>query len=176
MFAEWPEDDEVAIFYVSAILGAGHADHTDVRRQVLAASIAMQVFARNPKHPGAAHYIIHALDDPVHAPLALPAAEAYAQIAPASDHALHMPSHIFIQLGLWDRVVASNREAFKAAVDRTTRLKIGATAREFHRQPNARPVRRSRREWRHGTTAVRGSGSGRTGAAVRAWAPRQVHD
>ena len=76
------------------------------RRQALAASIAEKIFKANPNHPGAAHFIIHSFDDPDHAPLALEAANAYAKIAPSAAHALHMPSHIYVQRGMWEQVVA----------------------------------------------------------------------
>ena len=66
----------------------------------------------NPQHPGAAHYAIHAFDSPDHAILALPAARLYARIAPAGSHALHMPSHMFMQLGMWRDVVPSNEQAY----------------------------------------------------------------
>src|SRR5262249_12656704 len=82
-----------------------------------AAAIALDVFQRKPQHPGAAHYLIHACDTPDHAILALPAARAYARIAPAAPHARHMPSHIFVQLGMWAESVGSNEDAW--AVSRT---------------------------------------------------------
>ena len=66
-------------------------------------------------HPGAAHYTIHSFDDPIHAPLALEAAYRYAEIAPAVSHARHMPTHIFIQHGMWDLVSGNNQSAFEAA-------------------------------------------------------------
>ena len=75
------------------------------------------MFARNPNHPGAVHYIIHSCDDPVHAPLALPAAYRFAEIAEAVPHARHMPSHIFIQRGMWERVSMSNQSAYDAAIN-----------------------------------------------------------
>jgi tetratricopeptide (TPR) repeat protein len=73
------------------------------------------VFKRNPNHPGATHYIIHAFDDPVHAPLALDAARVYASIVPAVSHAVHMPTHIFIQHGMWNEVASQNIRAFNVA-------------------------------------------------------------
>jgi tetratricopeptide (TPR) repeat protein len=76
-----------------------------------AGAIAEDVFLKNPDHPGAAHYIIHAFDDPIHAPLGLRAARAYARIAPGADHARHMTSHIFVALGMWDETVAANEAA-----------------------------------------------------------------
>lgn len=80
-----------------------------------AAAILEEVFAKYPDHPGAAHYLIHAYDDPVHAPLGLRAARVYARIAPASPHALHMPSHIFLQLGMWPEAAKSNESAWDAS-------------------------------------------------------------
>jgi hypothetical protein len=79
---------------------------------VKAGALAMDVFKRNPKHPGAVHYIIHAFDDPVHAPLALEAAKVYADIVPAVSHAIHMPTHIFIQHGMWNEVANQNMRAY----------------------------------------------------------------
>ncbi len=112
-----PADDEVAAFYALSLLQAvGPLGDETFRLNVLAGSIALGVFERNPDHPGAAHYIIHAFDDPVHAPLALPAAHRFAEIAAAVSHARHMPSHIFIQRGMWDRVSKSNDSAYAAAV------------------------------------------------------------
>jgi len=73
------------------------------------------VFRQYPQHPGAAHYLIHAYDNPEMAKMGLPAARAYAQIAPAAPHALHMPSHIFTLLGLWRDSMVSNRAARAAA-------------------------------------------------------------
>ncbi len=99
MHTRWPDDDEVSVFYTLSLLGTVRPGDTGYRRQALAASIALDVFARNPDHPGAAHFIIHAFDDPDLAILALPAARRYAAIAPDAPHALHMPSHIFVQLG-----------------------------------------------------------------------------
>ena len=80
-----------------------------------AAAIVEEVFAKNPKHPGAAHYLIHSYDDPTHAPLGLRAAREYAKIAPDAVHALHMPSHIFLALGMWDEVESSNQASWKAS-------------------------------------------------------------
>jgi len=97
-----------------------------------AAAISQEIFQRNPKHPGAAHYIIHSFDDPDHAILSLNAARAYSRIAPSAAHALHMPSHIFVQLGMWDDVVASNIVAYKAAVDLAEAKKLPRGREDFH--------------------------------------------
>ena len=90
------------------------------------------MFKDNPNHPGAAHFIIHAFDDPDHAILGLPAARAYAKIAPSAAHALHMPSHIFVQLGMWQDVVASNVVAYKAAIDLSQRMHLPEGREDFH--------------------------------------------
>src|SRR5262245_58028396 len=95
LYERWPDDHEIDIWYALSLLGTVRPGDTGFRRQALAASIAGKVFAENPRHPGAAHFVIHAFDDPDHAPLGLPAARAYADIAPDAAHALHMPSHIF---------------------------------------------------------------------------------
>ena len=88
-----------------------------------AGAIAEKVFARNPKHPGAAHYILHAYDHGTLASKALPAARAYAKIAPQASHALHMPAHAFLQMGFWDEAAASRR----GVVERLDR--VGEAAR-----------------------------------------------
>jgi hypothetical protein len=132
MYAQWPNDHEVATFYALSLLGTVRPGDTGYRRQALAASIAEKVFAENPKHPGAAHFIIHSFDDPDQAPLALTAANSYAKIAPAAAHALHMPSHIYVQRGMWQQVAASNTDAYKAAMDLNTRMKLAEGREDFH--------------------------------------------
>jgi tetratricopeptide (TPR) repeat protein len=132
MYEQWPEDHEVSIFYALSLLGTVRPGDAGYRRQALAASIAMRVSRENPQHPGAAHFTIHAFDDPDHAILALPAARAYAAIAPSAAHALHMPSHIFVQLGMWEDVVASNVAAYKAASELNARLKLPEGREDFH--------------------------------------------
>lgn len=132
MYERWPDDDEVDVFYALSLLGTVRPGDKGFRRQALAASICMKVFQENPDHPGAAHFIIHAFDDPDHAILALPAARVYAKIAPAAPHALHMPSHIFVQLGMWQDVVASNVVAYKAAEDLIAKMHLPEGREDFH--------------------------------------------
>lgn len=132
MYARWPEDHEVATWYALSLLGTVRPTDKGFRRQALAASIVEKVYKENPKHPGAAHFIIHAFDDPDHAPLALPAARAYAGIAPSAAHALHMPSHIFVQLGMWADVRTSNIAAYKAATELNARMKLAEGREDFH--------------------------------------------
>jgi len=113
LFKQYPDDDEVKTFYALSILSASAAlDDRTARMNVKAGALAMDVFKKNPNHPGAVHYIIHAFDDPVHAPLALEAARVYAKIVPAVSHAIHMPTHIFIQHGMWELVANQNIRAF----------------------------------------------------------------
>jgi tetratricopeptide (TPR) repeat protein len=131
LYEQFPDDFDAASFYALALLGTCE-EQRDVATYMRAAAIVEEVFARNPRHPGAAHYLIHSYDDPIHAPLGMRSARVYAQIAPAATHALHMPSHIFLALGMWDRVVASNEASWKASVDRAERLKLSADAHSFH--------------------------------------------
>jgi tetratricopeptide (TPR) repeat protein len=114
MHKDFPADDEVALEHALALIGNSER-LSDQRKLMQAAAIGLDVLQRKPTHPGAAHYVIHAFDTPDHAILALPAAERYAKIAPAASHALHMPSHIFVQLGMWDRVARSNETAWAAS-------------------------------------------------------------
>ena len=105
-----PDDDEAKVFYSVALLGLNQGVR-DVPTYMRAGAIAEDVLRRNPDHPGAAHFVIHAFDDPVHAPLGLYAARRYAEIAPNSPHAQHMTTHIFLALGMWDEVAKQNEVA-----------------------------------------------------------------
>ena len=110
--AAYPDDQEAQAFYALALLGLNQGVR-DVPTYMRAGAIAQAVFRANPDHPGAAHYIIHAFDDPAHAPLGLYAARAYVQIAPGAAHAQHMTTHIFLALGMWDDVVRQNEVAVR---------------------------------------------------------------
>jgi hypothetical protein len=117
LHAAYPRDHEAAAFYALSLLGSAAvspADHGYVR-QKKAAGLLDGIAASHPQHPGIAHYFIHAYDAPELAQLAVPAARAYAKIAPEVPHALHMPSHIFTRLGLWDDMIASNIASAEAA-------------------------------------------------------------
>jgi tetratricopeptide (TPR) repeat protein len=107
---EFPDDPDASAFFALSLLGTAH-EGRDIPIYMKAAGILEPLFCRYPEHPGIAHYLIHACDDPVHAPLALPAARAYSKIAPDAGHAQHMCSHIFLALGLWDDVVSANETA-----------------------------------------------------------------
>jgi tetratricopeptide (TPR) repeat protein len=108
-------DDEAQIFFALALLGTAPPHDTTHSQQKRAAAIVNPMLARLPQHPGILHYTIHAFDVPALAPLALDAARSYAKVAPASPHALHMPSHIFTRLGLWKEGIASNIDSAAAA-------------------------------------------------------------
>jgi len=117
LYGQYPDDHEVATFYALSLLSGSRAlGDQSQRLEIRAGSIAMKVFQVNPDHPGAPHYMIHAFDDPVHAPLALDAAYRYSEIAPAVSHARHMPTHIFIQHGMWNLVSLQNQSAHDAAL------------------------------------------------------------
>lgn len=105
----YPNDREAALFYALSLIAAGTIDKDPAfTKEKEAGAILNQVLALEPDHPGVAHYLIHSFDYPPLAQLALPAARRYASIAPASPHAQHMPSHIFVRLGLWDEAIKSN--------------------------------------------------------------------
>lgn len=131
LHAAYPDDLNAASFYALSILGSSHGGR-DYGLHMKAAAVAEEVFAKNPRHPGAAHYLIHSYDDPVHAPVGLRAARVYAGIAPAAAHALHMPSHIFMAMGMWDEVVSSNEDSWRAADERVERKNLGVNQRSFH--------------------------------------------
>jgi tetratricopeptide (TPR) repeat protein len=108
LYGDYPDDKEAAIFYALSLTSIADKEDKTFRNQKMAGVILNGLYEKNPNHPGIVHYIIHAFDYPDLALLALPAARKYAQVAPSSAHALHMPSHIFIRLGLWDESINSN--------------------------------------------------------------------
>ncbi|HXH06124.1 MAG TPA: hypothetical protein VNI83_05980 [Vicinamibacterales bacterium] len=126
--AEFPDDTEAQIFYALALLGSAPPADTTFSHQKQAAALLERLLPANPEHPGILHYLIHAFDYPRLASLALPAARAYAKVAPASPHALHMPSHIFTRLGLWDESIASNLASAAAAKAQVARTHPGAAS------------------------------------------------
>ena len=124
---QFPNDHEAAIFYALSLLGSPHASDNDFADRKKAVGILNAVLKDEPDHPGVAHYLIHACDNPEMAREGLPAARRYAQIAPGSAHALHMPSHIFARLGLWQDDIASNLESMAAAAkQRSTHDRVHA--------------------------------------------------
>src|SRR5512144_1546839 len=123
----FPDDMEGTIFYALAILGNAPTTDKSYFKQRKAAELLNGVLPKAHDHPGVAHYLIHSLDYPGLAELALPAARAYAKIAPSAPHAQHMPSHIFTRLGLWDESIRSNLAAAKAAREQMARTHPGST-------------------------------------------------
>jgi hypothetical protein len=129
-----PSDREAGVFYALTLIAKGMmAADKSYANEREAARILNAVLAREPQHPGVAHYLIHSYDYPALAHLALPAARAYARIAPASAHAQHMPSHIFTRLGLWQESIRSNLDAEAAAKAHAARNRLpGAWDEQLH--------------------------------------------
>ena len=123
-----PGDHEVAVFYALALLGTAQPTDKTYAKQKKAAEILNRVLLSEPEHPGVAHYLIHSFDYPPLAPLALNAARSYARIAPSAPHALHMPSHIFTRLGLWQESIASNIASAAAARDYDAKMHPGTAS------------------------------------------------
>ena len=132
IYQAYPDDLDAAAFYSLSLLGLVRGEDKSYRLQARAGAIALDVYQKNPNHPGAAHYIIHAFDDPEHAILALPAARRYASIAPEAHHARHMPSHIFLQLGMWPEAAASNEAAWESSDAWMKRKNLSVNVRDYH--------------------------------------------
>ncbi|MBM3780696.1 MAG: hypothetical protein FJW29_03320 [Acidobacteria bacterium] len=130
--AAFPGDDEIQLFHALSLLGTLPRGDQALPIRERAGAMAQAVFAKNPRHPGAAHYIIHAYDHGALAARALPAARAYASIAPGVSHALHMPAHTFLQLGFWDQAAEADRQSWDASVQWVARRRLPQTARDFH--------------------------------------------
>jgi hypothetical protein len=113
--AAYPDDVESQAFYALALLANASPFDKAHTQQKQAAKILEPLFRKYPRHPGLAHYLIHACDNQAMARQGLAAALAYSKIAPSAPHALHMPSHIFTRLGMWSNSIASNRAARAAA-------------------------------------------------------------
>jgi hypothetical protein len=126
--AAFPDDDEAAIFHALALLGTAPPADRTYAAQKQAAQILNGLLPKHPEHPGILHYVIHSFDYPELASLALPAARAYSKVAASSPHALHMPSHIFTRLGLWEESIASNLASAAAAKAQVARTHPGATS------------------------------------------------
>jgi len=118
------DDPEAAVFYALALLAAADPTDKTYARQFKAAGLLNWVGSSQPEHPGVLHYIIHSYDFPGLAHLALDAAMTYADAAPDSAHAQHMPSHIFTRLGLWDRSLSSNHDSTRSAAAFTKRANL----------------------------------------------------
>ena len=114
---KYPDDFEVQTFYAFAVLGVGYAtpNDTSLSKQIEAAGMLEKLWKQNANHPGVVHYLIHAYDYPQFAQRGLTAAQTYDSIAPWVPHALHMPSHIFTRLGMWDESIAANQASAEAS-------------------------------------------------------------
>ncbi len=131
IYETYPDDHEAAAFYALSLLASEPHDDPTFANRKQAAAILEKLFAVDPDHPGVAHYLIHSYDKPQLAQLGLPAARRYAQIAPAAPHALHMPSHIFARVGLWQDDINSNL----ASIDATRKaaaMHMGGEGHQFH--------------------------------------------
>jgi hypothetical protein len=131
LYARNPQDAEAGAFYALSLVALAEQGHDETANRNKAIAVLEPLVSEHPAHPGAVHYLIHAADTPELAPKALEAARRYAQIAPDSSHALHMPSHIFVRLGLWQESVASNLAA-SAAAAKAIELHLGERSYQLH--------------------------------------------
>lgn len=126
VYEKYPDDNEAAALYALALQATANPNDKTYGNQLRSAAILEKLFAETSNHPGVAHYLIHAYDYPELAPRALNAARRYGKIAPAMPHALHMPSHTFIAVGLWRDSIEANLAAGVEA------KKLGWTQEEVH--------------------------------------------
>jgi len=115
LHTQYPDDKEAAIFYALSLVASANPTDKSYANQKKAGAILDSIYTKEPNHPGIIHYIIHTYDYPGLAIRALPAARRYAAVAPSSAHAQHMPSHIFVRLGLWDECISSNLQSIASA-------------------------------------------------------------
>ena len=132
LYGQFPKDLEVTIYYALSQIATAPKTDTTFAQQRRAIAILEPLYARYPDHPGLAHYVIHATDSPTLARLGLNAARRYAQIAPAAPHAQHMPSHIFVRLGLWNETIASNWKSYRAGADYAKAMGKPGAPEELH--------------------------------------------
>lgn len=134
--AEFPDNTEIAVFYALSLqgraTGPGRRGAEDRRLIAESAELLEALFERHPRHPGVLHYLIHAVDDPANAHRGLEAADLYSEIAPDSSHALHMPTHIYLQVGDWDGVVEMNRRAWEASERWVERKDLPLWRKDYH--------------------------------------------
>jgi len=132
IYTKYPKDLEAACFYSLSLLGVARNAEKKIKLKVDSGAIALEVHEQNPDHPCAAHYAIHAFDHPKLARLALPSAQRYAKIAPASHHAQHMPAHIFVQLGMWPEATQSNENGWITSKKWVTKKTLPKSNRDYH--------------------------------------------
>jgi pentatricopeptide repeat protein len=131
LYKKYEGNHEVAAFYALSLLGSVKGGR-NTETYEKGARIAQSIIDENPNHPGALHYLIHSYDDPGHAKLALSAAHSYSTVAPDAEHALHMPSHIYVAMGMWDEVISSNIASYDASVARMKDKDLDNDARGYH--------------------------------------------
>jgi hypothetical protein len=131
LYQKYPDDHEAGIFYALSLLASEPEKDPAYVNRKKAASVLEKLFAQEPNHPGVAHYLIHSYDKPEMAELGLPAARRYAAIAPVAPHAVHMPSHIFARLGLWQEDIASNLASL-AATHKGEEMHMDGGGHQFH--------------------------------------------
>ena len=131
LYKKYPANDEVASFYSLALNGWGTTENDNSILEK-AAAIGFEVLVRNPVHPGALHYIIHAYDNPDFAARAVAIADKYALVAPDAGHALHMPTHTYLALGQWEKVISSNEVSWAAELKRKERKNLDNDALGYH--------------------------------------------
>jgi tetratricopeptide (TPR) repeat protein len=131
LYKKYPGNNEVAAFYSLSLIGSV-IEGRDEKIYEQGAQVAKEILGRNPRHPGALHYLIHAYDDPGHAGQAINTADKYATVAPEAGHALHMPTHIYLALGIWNKVISSNIAAWQASINRKERKGLTNAALNYH--------------------------------------------
>src|ERR1700722_912990 len=131
VYETFPDDHEAAVFFALSLLASDPHNDTTFTNRTQAAAILEKLFAVEPDHPGVAHYLIHSYEKLQLAQLGLPAARRYGQVAPAAPHALHMPSHIFARVGLWQDDINSNLASI-AATRKTAAMHMGGEGHQFH--------------------------------------------
>lgn len=131
LYKKYPGNHEVSSLYALSLLGSVPVGRDENVYQQ-SARISESILKENPNHPGALHYFIHANDDPYHANEALFAANEYALVAPDAAHALHMPTHIYVALGMWDQDISSNEASWKASVVRKEQKNLPNDALGYH--------------------------------------------
>ena len=129
LYKKYPGDLEVAAFYSLSLMWADYDNREYLSKS---AKVAAGIISENPTHPGALHYMIHSNDNPEFAKLAVAAANEYARVAPDAAHALHMPSHIYVALGMWNEVVSSNIDSYQASLNRIERKRLTGSDRGYH--------------------------------------------
>ena len=131
LHARFPDDREVTVFYALSLLAAAPPGDRNLELRRRAGALLQPIFEANPQHPGVAHYLIHSYDNPELAEFGLPAARAYAKVAPSAPHALHMPSHIFSRVGMWQESIDSNLASI-AATQHSSAMHMGGADHQMH--------------------------------------------